>query len=76
LAALLPCAGVLATGAPVLAGGAATVNLKLTLVAFGAPEAVAAAGELSVALTDTCSPAVNGRSGTNALPRWSGNGLS
>jgi hypothetical protein len=72
---LLPCAGALATGWPEIAGGVATVNWKLRCVELGAPEAVPAAGELSVALTTTCSPAVNGWSGANALPRRSGNAI-
>ena len=60
----------------VLGGGVATVNAKSSAVASGAPEAVPAAGELSAARTDTRSLAVNARSGTNALPRPSGNPIN
>lgn len=65
-----------AADAIVLGGGVATVNAKSSAVASGTPEAVPAAGELSAARTDTRSLAVNARSGTNALPRPSGNPIN
>jgi hypothetical protein len=56
--------------------GRATENEKWSRRAFGAPEAVPAALERRLAVTETRSPATNGRLGENAVPWLSGCALS
>src|SRR5436309_6610778 len=53
---------------PVTVAGQATENEKLTCFFPGAPEAVPAVADRNVAVTETCSPGENGRSGENAVP--------
>src|SRR5205823_5638917 len=57
-------------------GGTATLKEKRNVVARGSPEAVPAAGEARTAVTCTCSPAMNGWSGMNAVPAPSGSQAS
>ena len=67
----------LASGAAPASGatGSATRNVKPRLLAPGAPDAVAAAAEVSRAPTLTNSPSEKGWSGTKAVPALSGSSV-
>ena len=56
--------------------GRATENENASRREPGAPDAAPAATERKLAVTETRSPATNGRRGTNAIPRPSGCALN